>query len=134
VPRAKRGEIWMTDLGLAAKVRPVLVLSAAYEGQERAIVSYVIRTTTLRDTQYEVRHETRGMPNGAFDAQGLGSIPEIKLQRRLGLVDSETLAKVGTACMEPTKSPVAASSTQYSPVCFSPAPMTLLVSAPLKIV
>jgi mRNA interferase MazF len=44
VPRAKRGEIWMADLGLAAKVRPVLVLSVSYEGQERAIVSYVIRT------------------------------------------------------------------------------------------
>ena len=90
MPRAKRGEIWMADLGLAAKVRPVLVLSVAYEGQERAIVSYIIRTTSLRHTQYEVRHETRGMPNGAFDAQGLGSIPEIKLERRVGLVDSET--------------------------------------------
>jgi mRNA-degrading endonuclease toxin of MazEF toxin-antitoxin module len=33
VPRAKRGEIWMADLGLAAKVRPVLVLSVAYEAQ-----------------------------------------------------------------------------------------------------
>jgi mRNA interferase MazF len=91
VPRAKRGEIWIADLGLAAKVRPVLVLSVAYEGQERAIVSYVIRTTSLRDTRYEVRHETHGMPNGAFDAQGLGSIPEIKLERRVGLVDSETV-------------------------------------------
>ena len=48
MPRAKRGEIWMADLGLAAKVRPVLVLSVAYEGQERAIGSYVIRTTSLR--------------------------------------------------------------------------------------
>ena len=97
MPRAKRGEIWIADLGLAAKVRPVLVLSVAYEGQERAIVSYVIRTTSLRGAQYEVRHETRGMPNGAFDAQGLGSIPEIKLERRVGLVDSETLAKVEKA-------------------------------------
>jgi hypothetical protein len=79
----------MADLGLAAKVRPVLVLSVAYEGQEwaMAIVSYVIRTTS---SQYEVRHETRGMPNGAFDAQGLGSIPEIKPARRVGLADSET--------------------------------------------
>ena len=63
--------------GAESQVRPVLVLSVAYEGQERAIVSYVIRTTSLRGTRYEVRHETRGMPNGAFDAQGLGSIPEI---------------------------------------------------------
>ena len=45
MPRAKRGEIWIADLGLAAKVRPVLILSVAFEGQERAIVSYVIRTT-----------------------------------------------------------------------------------------
>ena len=70
---SQAGEIWMADLGVVAKVRPVLVLSVAYEGQKRAIVSYVMRTTSLRDTQYEVRHETRGMPNGAFDAQGLGS-------------------------------------------------------------
>jgi hypothetical protein len=46
VRRAKRGEIWIADLGLAAKVRPVLILSVAYEGQERAIVSYVIRTSS----------------------------------------------------------------------------------------
>ena len=97
MPRAKRGEIWMADLGLAAKVRSVLVLSVVFEGQERTIVSYVIRTTSLRSTQYEVPHETRGMPKGAFDAQGLGSIPEIKLERRVEIVDSETLAKVETA-------------------------------------
>ena len=54
MPRAKRGEIWMADLGLAAKVRPVLVLSVDYRDEERAIVSYVIRTTSLRGTQYEV--------------------------------------------------------------------------------
>ena len=67
--RAKRGEIWMADLGVAAKVRPVLVLSAK-SGQSSAMSCV---QTSLRDTQYEVRHETRGMPNGAFDAQGLGS-------------------------------------------------------------
>jgi mRNA interferase MazF len=97
VPRAKRGESWMADLGLAAKVRPVLVLSVDYRDEERAIVSYVIRTTSLRGTRYEVRHETRRMPAGAFDAQGLGSLPDIKLHRRLGLVDSDTLAKVESA-------------------------------------
>jgi uncharacterized protein YuzE len=48
VPKAKRVEIWIADLGLAAKVRRVLVLSVAYEGQKRAIVSYVIRTTNMR--------------------------------------------------------------------------------------
>jgi mRNA interferase MazF len=97
VPRAKRGEIWMADLGLAAKVRPVLVLSADYREEERAVVSYVIRTTSLRGTRYEVSHLTHRMPLGAFDAQGLGTLPDIKLHRCLGIVDSDTLTKVESA-------------------------------------
>ena len=38
MPRAKHGEIWMADLGLAAKVLPALILSVSFEGHERAIV------------------------------------------------------------------------------------------------
>jgi mRNA interferase MazF len=87
----------MADLGLAAKVRPVLVLSIDYREEDRAVVSYVIRTTSLRGARYEVRRETPRMPLGAFDAQGLGSLPEIKLHRCLGLVDSDTLTKVESA-------------------------------------
>ena len=94
MPRAKRGEIWVADLGLAAKVRPVLVLSVDYSEVERAVVTYVVRTTSLRGTRYEVRHEGRGMPPGAFDAQGVGSLPDVKLQRCLGVADSDTLKKV----------------------------------------
>jgi mRNA interferase MazF len=36
---AQRGEIWMIDLGLAAKVRPCLVLSVAFRDDERAVVT-----------------------------------------------------------------------------------------------
>jgi mRNA interferase MazF len=94
MPRASRGEIWMADLGMVAKVRPVLILSVAYRDEERAVVTYVLRTTAVRGTQYEVAHVTRGMPPGAFDAQGIASLPDAKLERRLGVIDDETLAKV----------------------------------------
>src|ERR1700692_1450885 len=78
MPKARRGEIWIADLGMVAKVRPVLILSVEYQGNERAVVTYVIRTTSVRGTQYEVPHEARGMPAGAFDAQGIASIPDVK--------------------------------------------------------
>jgi mRNA interferase MazF len=78
-------------------VRPVLILSVDYQGMERAVVTYVLRTTSLRGTQYEVPHSMRGMPPGAFDAQGIGSVPDVKLERRVGVVDSETLARVEIA-------------------------------------
>jgi len=84
----------MADLGMVAKVRPVLVLSVAYHEKERAVVTYVLRTTAIRGTQYEVRHSGRGMPPGAFDAQGIASIPDVKLDRCLDTVDAETLVKV----------------------------------------
>ena len=97
MPKAKRGELWMADLGMVAKVRPVLILSVDYEGEERAVVTYVLRTTSLRGTRYEIPHPGRGMPTGAFDAQGLGSVPDVKLERRLGIVDGEVMARVEDA-------------------------------------
>jgi mRNA interferase MazF len=84
----------MADLGFVAKVRPVLILSVAYRDEERAVVTYVIRTTSLRGTQYEVPHLVSKMPEGGFDAQGIASLPDVKLQRRLGVVDGETLSRV----------------------------------------
>ncbi len=42
-----RGEIWLADLGYTGKVRPVLILSVAYTDDERAIVTYVPRTTSV---------------------------------------------------------------------------------------
>jgi mRNA interferase MazF len=97
MPKARRGEIWIADLGMVAKVRPVLVLSVPYEDNERAVVTCVIRTTSVRATPYEVAHQARGMQSGAFDAQGLVSIPEVKLERRLGVAAQETLLQVEDA-------------------------------------
>ena len=56
-----RGEIWLADLGYLGKVRPVLILSVIPGDNDRALVSYVIRTTSIRGTAYEVPHMARGM-------------------------------------------------------------------------
>jgi mRNA interferase MazF len=97
MPAAARGEVWMMDLGLAAKPRPGLVLSVAYLDQERAIVTYVPRTLSLRGTRFEVEHAARGMQAGAFDAQGIGGVPPVRLMRCIGMVDAATLQKVEAA-------------------------------------
>jgi mRNA interferase MazF len=94
---ARRGEIWLVDLGLAQKVRPVLILSVEFLENERAVIAYVPRTTSLRRTRFEVPHLARGFEAGAFDAQGLGGVPSVKLVRHLGAVDSDTLKAVETA-------------------------------------
>jgi len=97
MPSAQRGEVWMIDLGMAAKPRPCLVLSVEYRDDERAIVTYVPRTTSLRDTRFEVAHQARGFDAGGFDAQNIAGVPVVRLMRRMGVVDPSVLAQVESA-------------------------------------
>lgn len=95
--RAQRGEIWLVDLGMVAKTRPVLILSVAYIEQERSLVTFIPRTTSGRGTRFEVPHTGRGFDAGVFDAQGVATVPTVQLIRRLGVIDSPTLAQIETA-------------------------------------
>lgn len=91
----RRGEIWMADLGMLAKVRPVLVLSVGFQGAERAVASFVNRTLSTRTTRYEVpRGAGFGLQPGVFDCQGIATMPTVKFIRRFGRVDEPTLAAV----------------------------------------
>lgn len=95
--RVNRGEIWLVDLGLAAKTRPGLILSVAFRDDERAVYTYVARTTALRGGRFEVSHTGALFKPGAFDAQNLGAVPEPKLIKFLGKVSSHTLEQVEAA-------------------------------------
>ena len=93
-----RGEIWQADLGYTGKVRPVLVLSVKYNDQERAIVTYVPRTTSVWDEgRFDVPHRARGMKEGAFAVQLVGSLPRAKYIRRVGVVAPDVLEDVEAA-------------------------------------
>jgi mRNA interferase MazF len=94
-----RGDIWLVDLGMVQKIRPVVVLSIQYEDHERALVTYVPRTTSLRNSRFEVIHEARGFLPGAFDAQSIGTVPSVKLVRRIDELDDVALGRVEEAVL-----------------------------------
>ena len=54
MPAAKPGEIWRVDLGMAAKVRPCLVLTRQPKGDELDVFTIVAHTTSLRGNHWEV--------------------------------------------------------------------------------
>jgi mRNA interferase MazF len=68
----------MIDLGLAAKARPCLVLSTEFRDDERSVVTYVPRTTSLRGGRFEVAHNAPRFLPGAFDAQNINTVPTAK--------------------------------------------------------
>ena len=82
------GEVWLADLGLAAKSRPVIVVSRHDSDAPRSLVLYVPLTTQNRKSRYEVV-----LPKLAFlhhhsvaNVQGLGSLPYVRLERKLGIL------------------------------------------------
>ena len=95
--RPIRGEIWLVDLGIAQKTRPVVILSVEPDDRERLVVTYVARTTSLRGTRFEVPHTATGFQPGAFDAQSVGTIPYARLTRKIGSLNPDELADVQDA-------------------------------------
>jgi len=90
----ERGEVWLVDLGLAAKVRPALILSIPPGEKERSLVTLVPHTTSLRGSSYEVPVRAPFLRPGAFDSQGIVTVPIIRLVRPLGTVSPEQLKAV----------------------------------------
>lgn len=91
---ARRGEVWLVDLGLAAKIRPCLVLGAPSADEDRSLVSVVPHTTSLRGTRYEVSVPVRFLRPGAFDTQGIVTLPTVRLMKHLGTLSPEQLYPV----------------------------------------
>jgi hypothetical protein len=48
------GEVWLADLGLAAKTRPIVIVSRSDPDPPRALAIYVPLTTQDRGSLYEV--------------------------------------------------------------------------------
>lgn len=74
-----RSDVWLVDLGMAAKVRPCLVLSILPDDADRALTTLVPHTTSVRGSRFEVVSNVRFLKPGAFDAQNILTIPMAKL-------------------------------------------------------
>lgn len=97
---AQRSEVWLVDLGYAAKIRPCLVVSIAPLDADRSLVTIVGHTTSTRGSQFEVAIEARFLKAGAFDAQNLATIPQVKLIRRLGKLTTEQMNLVEASLLK----------------------------------
>jgi mRNA interferase MazF len=93
------GEVWLADLGLAAKTRPVVIVSRYDPDAPRALVTYVPLTTQSRPSDYEVPIPKLGFLTSVSVAnvQGIGAIPIVRLERRLGKLPEAVVAQIRRA-------------------------------------
>ncbi|CAN5533415.1 hypothetical protein BH10PLA2_BH10PLA2_14130 [soil metagenome] len=98
MPRiSERGSVWIVDLGIAAKVRPCLILSVPTRPEDRVLVTVVPHTTSIHNTQFEVAIPTAFLKTGVFDAQQVLTVARARLVRRIGEPDPAQLASVEDA-------------------------------------
>jgi mRNA interferase MazF len=90
-----RGEAWIVDLGMVAKIRPCLVLSIPSDDEnDRVLTTLIPHTTSTRQSRFEITIRTPFLKEGAFDTQNIITIPSVKLVRRLGSLNVAQLSEI----------------------------------------
>jgi mRNA-degrading endonuclease toxin of MazEF toxin-antitoxin module len=79
-----RGEVWLSDPGMAAKVRPPPIISVAPGRADRALIAIIPQTAGLRGSHYEVAVEAHFLKTGAFLVQNLSTYLSVRAMRKLG--------------------------------------------------
>jgi len=95
----KPGEVWLADLGIAGKTRPVVILSRDDSQAPRALAIYVPLTTQNRGSRYEVdvgRPPFLNEPSVA-NVQGIASLPPVRFERKLGNLSPDVLGRIRQA-------------------------------------
>jgi mRNA interferase MazF len=92
-----RGEVWLVELGMAAKARPAVVISIQVEDTDRALVTLVPHTTSTRQSRFEASVSVPFLHPGVFDAQNLVTIPHARLVQPLGKLGKAHLAVIERA-------------------------------------
>jgi mRNA interferase MazF len=91
------GEVWLVDFGMAAKVRPALLLTGNPASDELDLVTVLLHTTALRGNRWELNIPKSFLKPGAFHLQQVQTISTVKLERRLGILTAEEMKQVRDA-------------------------------------
>lgn len=89
-----RGEVWLIDFGQAGKTRPALVVSVGFGDRDRALITVIPHTTTLRGSPFEIASRAPFLKTGAFVVQGVTTFPSVRGLHRLGLLPATEFDKV----------------------------------------
>ena len=98
----RHGEIWLADMGMAAKTRPAVVLMADNLNAPRSLIIHVPITRQNRGSELEVRlgHLPFLETDSVANVQAIGSLPSVRFEKRLGIVPETELKKIKAALLK----------------------------------
>jgi mRNA interferase MazF len=93
--RTLPGEVWRVDFGLAAKVRPALILSDYPADDELALLVVVPHTTAVRGNRWELAVPKPFLKSpGVFHLQQIQPISLARFESRLGALTPDEFKRV----------------------------------------
>ena len=93
--RTLPGEIWRVDFGLAAKVRPALILSDYPEDDELALLVVIPHTTAVRGNRWELNVPKPFLKSpGVFHLQQIQPISLARFGARFGVLMPDEFQRV----------------------------------------
>jgi mRNA interferase MazF len=93
--RTLPGEIWWVDFGLAAKIRPALILSDYPGDDELALLVVIPHTTAVRGNRWEMEVPKPFLKKpGIFHLQQIQPISLARFESRLGALTPEEFKRV----------------------------------------
>ncbi|MGA2541100.1 MAG: type II toxin-antitoxin system PemK/MazF family toxin [Verrucomicrobiota bacterium] len=93
--RTLPGEIWRVDFGLAAKVRPALILSDFPQDDELALLVVIPHTTAVRGNRWELNVPKPFLKSpGVFHLQQIQPISLAHFETRLGALMPDEFKRV----------------------------------------
>jgi len=95
--RTLPGEIWRVDFGLAAKVRPALILSDFPRDEELALLVVIPHTTAVRGNRWELTFHKPFLKPGVFHLQQIQPVSLARFDAKLGVLTSEEFQQVKEA-------------------------------------
>jgi mRNA interferase MazF len=95
----RHGEVWLVDMGMAAKTRPTVVLIADNLDAPRSLVIHIPITRQNRGSELEVPlgHLSFLDPESVANVQAIGSLLSVRFEKRLGVLPVADLQAVKAA-------------------------------------
>ena len=98
----RHGEVWLVDMGLAGKTRPAVVLLADHLNTPRSLIIHIPITRQNRGSELEVPlgHLPFLDSESVANTQGVGALPSIRFEKRLGVLPASDLKAIKTALIK----------------------------------
>ena len=95
----RHGEVWLLDMGMVAKTRPGVIVIADNLNAHRSLIIHIPITKQNRGSELEVPlgHLPFLDKESVANVQGIGSLPSVRFERRLGVLPAADLAAVKKA-------------------------------------